>query len=100
MTSPRIGAALLANSALATAGKIDLPPATVTADVTAPAELLSYKVAPGRTVDLHQPGDDVELSATDAKRLFDLGFILDGDGSLAVFTEGPKVVAGAEIKER
>lgn len=60
----------------------------------------SYTVAPGRTVDGKKPGEKVDLDEGDAERMLKLGFILDKDGAVIVHSEGPKVVAGGEIKER
>lgn len=60
----------------------------------------SYTVAPGRTVDGKAPGESVDLDKGDAERMLKLGFILDKDGAVVVHSEGPKVVAGAEIQER
>lgn len=59
----------------------------------------SYEVAPGRTVAGKGPGEMVELDDDDALRFFELGFILDEDGNRAGFADGPKTVAGVEIKE-
>lgn len=99
MTNRTGASMLLATSALAGSAQIDLPKASGPDTEPAPA-LRSYEVAPGRTVDGRQPGDSVDLDDNDAKRLFDLGFILGEDGSRALLTEGPTVVAGADIKER
>ena len=59
-----------------------------------------YTVAPGRTVDGRKPGEKVKLDEADAKRMLDLGFILDKDGTAVIRSEGPSVTAGAEITER
>ncbi len=97
MTNRTGASMLLATSALAGSAQIDLPKADLPDHSDG---LRSYEVAPGRTVDGRQPGDSVDLDDKDAKRLFDLGFILGEDGSRALLTEGPTVVAGADIKER
>lgn len=68
------------------------------ANEAAPA-LTEYEVAPGRTVGGKGPGEKVELDDTDALRFYKLGFILDEDGNRAGFSDGPKTVAGVEIKE-
>lgn len=63
-----------------------------------------YTVAPGRTIttdDGHKkPGDTVTLSADEAKRLRDLGFILGDDGTRALPSGGPTVNAdGVQVTE-
>ncbi|WP_242183094.1 hypothetical protein [Sphingomonas sp. CARO-RG-8B-R24-01] len=60
----------------------------------------TYTVAPGRTVDGKAPGKTVELDDGDAKRMLELGFILDTDGSIVVRADGPAVNVedGVQVK--
>lgn len=66
----------------------------------------TYVVAPGRTVvsgdgETFGPGDEVELTAAEAKNLVLLGFFRDRDGSVLIQADGPAVNVedGVEVRQ-
>lgn len=79
-------------------------PPKIEGDLTAPVTK-AFTVADRRTVHGEDgpvaPGDTIDLSPAEGKRLQRLGFLLNDDGDVLLDEKaGPVVVQGADIKER